>query len=75
MHRRVADVRFGTGNEKIQTGFSLGLEEELNIFASYFAKSFSKDAGSGFSAREREYDWKNSHPRQNQGRHFRRYLR
>ena len=41
------------GNEKIQAGFSLGIEEELNIFASYFAKSFSKDEGSGFSARER----------------------
>jgi TetR/AcrR family transcriptional repressor of nem operon len=41
------------GNEEIQAGFGLGIEEELNIFASYFAQNGSKDQGSAFSARER----------------------
>ena len=41
------------GNEEIQAGFAPGIEEELNIFASYFAKGDSKDQGSAFSARER----------------------
>ena len=41
------------GNEEIQAGFAPGIEEELDIFASYFAKSDSKDQGSAFSARER----------------------
>jgi len=41
------------GNEEIQAGFAPGIEEELNIFASYFAKVESKDQGSAFSARER----------------------
>jgi TetR/AcrR family transcriptional repressor of nem operon len=41
------------GNEEIQAGFAPGIEEELNIFATYFAKGDSKDQGSAFSARER----------------------
>jgi TetR/AcrR family transcriptional repressor of nem operon len=41
------------GNEEIQAGFALGIEEELNTLASYFAKVDSKDQGSAFSARER----------------------
>jgi TetR/AcrR family transcriptional regulator, transcriptional repressor for nem operon len=41
------------GNEEIQAGFAPGIEEELNIFASYFAKGESKDQGSSLSARER----------------------
>ena len=41
------------GNEEIQAGFAPGIEDELNILASYFAKSDSKDQGSALSARER----------------------
>jgi TetR/AcrR family transcriptional repressor of nem operon len=41
------------GNEEIQAGFAPGIEEALNIFASYFAKVESNDQGSAFSARER----------------------
>jgi TetR/AcrR family transcriptional repressor of nem operon len=41
------------GNKEIQAGFGLGIEEELNIFASHFAQNGSKDQGSAFSARER----------------------
>jgi TetR/AcrR family transcriptional repressor of nem operon len=40
-------------NEEIQAGFALGIDEELNAFASYFAKFDSKDQGSALSARER----------------------
>jgi TetR/AcrR family transcriptional repressor of nem operon len=43
----------GRGNEEIQASFAPGIEEELNILASYFAKGDSKDQGSAFSARER----------------------
>ena len=41
------------GNEEIQGGFAPGIEEELDIFTSYFAKGDSKDQGSALSARER----------------------
>jgi TetR/AcrR family transcriptional regulator, transcriptional repressor for nem operon len=41
------------GNEEIQAGFALGIDEELNAFASYFAKFGLKDQGSALSARER----------------------
>jgi TetR/AcrR family transcriptional repressor of nem operon len=41
------------GNEEIQAGFAPGIEDELNILASYFAKSDSKDQGSTFSAHDR----------------------
>jgi len=41
------------GNEEIQAGFAPGIEEELNTFASYFAKGDSKDQGSSLAARER----------------------
>jgi TetR/AcrR family transcriptional regulator, transcriptional repressor for nem operon len=41
------------GNEEIQAGFALGIDEELNILASYFAKFDSKDQDSVLSARER----------------------
>jgi TetR/AcrR family transcriptional regulator, transcriptional repressor for nem operon len=37
----------------IQASFAKGIEEELGIFASYFAKSGSEDQGSQLSARER----------------------
>ena len=41
-------------NEEIQVGFAPGIEEELNTFASYFAKGDSKeDQGSSLAARER----------------------
>ena len=36
----------------IQASFAKGIEEELGIFASYFAKSASEDQGSQLSARE-----------------------
>ena len=37
----------------IQASFAKGIEEELGIFASYFAKSASEDQASQLSARER----------------------
>jgi TetR/AcrR family transcriptional repressor of nem operon len=41
------------GDEEIQASFAQGIEEQLNIFASYFAKGDSKNQGSALSARER----------------------
>jgi TetR/AcrR family transcriptional repressor of nem operon len=41
------------GDEEIQAGFALGIEEGLKIVASYFTKGDSKDQSSAFSARER----------------------
>jgi TetR/AcrR family transcriptional regulator, transcriptional repressor for nem operon len=38
-------------NKEVQAGFALGIEEQLNIFASYFAKGGSKKQGSALSAR------------------------
>jgi len=40
------------GSQEIQTGFAQGIEEELNILASYFSKGDAKEQGSAFSARE-----------------------
>jgi TetR/AcrR family transcriptional regulator, transcriptional repressor for nem operon len=39
-------------SQEIQTGFAQGIEEELNILASYFSKGDAKEQGSAFSARE-----------------------
>jgi len=39
--------------KEIQASFAKGIEDELGIFASYFAKSGSEDQGSPLSARER----------------------
>ena len=39
--------------EEIQASFAKGIEEELGILASYFAKNASEDQGSPLSARER----------------------
>ena len=41
------------GNKEIQAGFAPGIEEQLNIFASYIAKGDSKKQDAVFSARER----------------------
>jgi TetR/AcrR family transcriptional repressor of nem operon len=41
------------GDLEIQAGFASGIEEQLNIIASYFAKGDPKDQRSAFSAHER----------------------
>jgi TetR/AcrR family transcriptional repressor of nem operon len=41
------------GNKEVQAGFALGIEEQLNIFASHLAKGDSKKPDSAFSARDR----------------------
>jgi TetR/AcrR family transcriptional repressor of nem operon len=41
------------GNLEIQAGFALGIEKQLNVFTSYFAKGDPKDQHSAVSAHER----------------------
>jgi hypothetical protein len=53
LHARKAKCNVKTKVELEHRHFELGFEEQLNIFASYFAKSGSKDQSSAFFARER----------------------